>query len=108
MERARSVFERTASARAVFPIFGMLAGLSVGLIRAKTSFVDELTQLQLITRGAFVGFVLGTATAVASVRWLGWRDATSLRGLMLAVLVAALLGWFLVTALFNGLANGSL
>jgi hypothetical protein len=108
VERARSVLERTASARAVFPIFGMLAGLLVGLIRARTSFADELTQLQLITRGGFVGFVLGTAIAVTSVRWLGKRGATSLRGLMLAVLVAALLGWFLVTTLFNGLANGSL
>jgi hypothetical protein len=108
VERTRSVFERTASATAVFPIFGMLAGLLVGVIRARINFVDELTQLQLITRGGFVGFVLGAAIAVASVLWPGRRGATSLRGLMLAVLVAALLGWFLVTTLFNGLANGSL
>jgi hypothetical protein len=105
MERESSVWVRNASTKALYPISGMLAGLLGGLIRARLGFTDELTQLALVAHGGFAGFLLGAAAALASMLWLGRASVTSLRGLMLAVSIAALTMGFLSTTLFRFLTS---
>src|SRR5262249_7867062 len=107
MDRENPVFLSTASAMAIWPIIGMLGGLLLGSIRASLQRADEFASLSSTIRWGVTGFFLGLALIVLLSFSLkqsditSSRNFTSLRRLMVIVVVAALLSWYFTKILFG-------
>jgi hypothetical protein len=107
MDHAEPKLSRSASAKAVFPIVGMLGGLLLGTVWAKVSRADELAAVHCVTRWAVTGFFVGLILVVFGALKLGRKDIISVRRLMLLAVIATLLCWYVVKILFDVLGYTS-
>jgi hypothetical protein len=91
----------------LLPILGMLGGIMLGAIRVKILHADEFAAVGYLVRGGFIGSVIGVVAAVI-VAVLKRRDFTSVRKLMVLVLVAGVVLWAVITLIRDLVANGTL
>jgi hypothetical protein len=85
----------------------MLGGIALGVIRAKILIADEFAAIGFVVRGGFIGSVLGVAVAVM-IAVLERQSLTSLRKLMVTIVVVAVVLWAAITLLRDLVANGTL
>jgi hypothetical protein len=106
MNRNLSHLDSEASWKTLWPILGMLGGLSLGGLLAWAGSSGELTTIALVIAGGITGSGLGMGAILAVSYRLQKGDLTSLKGLMTIVLVAAIVLWFILTFLSDMLAHG--
>jgi hypothetical protein len=99
-----SHLESDASRKVLWPILGLLCGLLAGGLRSWIAGVDELATIALVIAGGVVGSALGMAVVLATLYPLRRYDLGSLKGLMMLVLMAGLVLWFVVGYLRDLLA----
>jgi hypothetical protein len=107
MERGESRLTQSASVLVLFPILGMLGGIILGVIRVWILRGDEIAAVVHIVRGGFIGSVIGVVAAVL-VAVLERRAFTSVRKLMVLVLVVGVVFWAVITLIRDLVANGTL
>jgi hypothetical protein len=105
VERNESGLGRNAALLVLLPIGGLLGGILFGVIRARIQRGDEFAEIALVVQGAFLGSVLGAATAVAFAV-LERKSLTSLQRMLGFIVVAGVLLWALVTLLRDLVASG--
>jgi hypothetical protein len=91
-----SHLESDASAKVLWPVLGLLAGLLVGALRSWLAGTDPLAAVSLVIAGGVVGSALGMVIVLAQLFPPRKYDLGSLRGLMSLVLAATLILWFAV------------
>jgi hypothetical protein len=78
---------------------GLIGGLLVGGVRSWYVGSDPLAATGLIITGGLVGSTLGMAGVLAGAYPLRKRDLSSLRGLLILGLIAAIVTWFVLVML---------
>ncbi len=92
---------RSASAAVIVPIAGMLGGLIVGAIRARSVGPDEFAKIACVIKWGITGFFAGLALVLLLAFSLRREDVVSIRRLMGLVVVAGLVAWFFSRVLFG-------
>ena len=106
MNRPGWALARNASSAVIFPIAGLLGGLSVGGLRAKGLGPDEFAQIACVVKWGITGFFAGLALVVL-LAFGSWRqNVISMRKLMVLVVVAGVLAWFFARVLTVVLGDG--
>jgi hypothetical protein len=99
MEPDDSPLQRTASFKVLLPIVGLLGGLVLGAVRAWIFTSDPLLSVTLVIAGGIVGSSLGMAAVLATAYPFRKADLSSLRGLLILGLIAAIVTWFVLVML---------
>jgi hypothetical protein len=85
---------RSASAAVIVPIAGLLGGLFVGALRARSQGPDELAKIACVIKWGITGFFAGLALVLLLALSLRRQDVVSIRRLMALVIIADLIAWF--------------
>jgi hypothetical protein len=96
MDEHESPFEASASRKVLLPVAGLLLGLLLGAVRAWVFTSDPLLATRLIIAGGLVGSTFGMAAVLAGAYPLRRTDLSSVRGLLILVLIAAIVTWFVL------------
>ena len=106
MSQQGTTLARNASTVVIFPIAGLLGGLFVGGLRAKSRGPDEFAQIACVVKWGITGFFAGLALVVLLAFSSRRQNLISMRKLMGLVLVAAVLAWFFARILSGVLGDG--
>jgi hypothetical protein len=90
---------RSASAVVIVPIAGLLGGLFVGALRARSQGPDEIARIACVIKWGITGFFAGLALVLLLALSLRRQDVVSIRRLMGLVIIAGLIAWFFARVL---------
>jgi hypothetical protein len=91
--------EESAPRKVLLPVLGLLGGLLVGGVRAWLWSGDPIRTAGLVIAGGLVGSTLGMAAVLATAYPLRRWNLSSLRGLLILGLIAAVVTWFVLVML---------
>jgi hypothetical protein len=94
---------RSASAAVIYPIVGMLGGLCIGAIRARSRGLVDLEQLACVVKWGVTGFFAGLGLVLLLALQFRRGDVVSIRRLMALVLFAGIVAWFIARVLFGAI-----
>lgn len=92
---------RSASAVVLVPIAGLIGGLILGGIRASSVGLADLDLLGRVIKWGVTGFFAGLGLVLLLAVQFRLRDVISVRRLMVLVVVAALVAWYVSRVLFG-------
>ena len=90
---------RNASKVVILPIAGLLGGLFVGIIRSRGGGLDEIAQMERMLKWGIAGFFGGLALVVLLAFFSREQKSISTRKLIVLVVTAGLVAWFLARIL---------
>jgi hypothetical protein len=99
--------ESDASTKVLWPVLGLFSGLLLGWLRAWISGASELALIALVISGGMVGSGLGMAAVFMTLYPVRTLKAPMLKGLMVLVLLAALVLWWILRGLADLLIHGT-
>ena len=86
----------------MLPITGLLGGLLLGTLRARSWPPDQVARIACVVKWAVTGFFGGLAFVVLLARSpLGTNRWPRREGLMVLVVIAGVLAWFFARVLFG-------
>ncbi|MHB1558785.1 MAG: hypothetical protein ACYC61_15130 [Isosphaeraceae bacterium] len=92
---------RSASAAVFVPIVGLIGGLIVGVMSSRGAGLTDLAMLSRVIKWSVTGFFTGLGLVLLLAVPLCRRDVISVRRLMVLVVVAALVAWYVSRVLFG-------
>ena len=103
MNQEATNLARNASKAVILPIAGLLGGLFVGGLRARSWSADQFAQIACVVKWGVTGFFAGLALVVLLAFSFRPGQLVSMRKLMVLVVVAGVLAWFFGRILFGAI-----
>ncbi len=103
MNQEATKLVKSASAAVIFPIGGMLGGLLVGGLRASSQGPDEMAQIACVIKWAIAGFFAGLVLILFLAIDLRGKNIVSIRRLIVIILIAGLISWYITRILFGAI-----
>ena len=103
VQEMKSGVNRNASVAVILPIAGLMGGLLVGVVRARSQGLMDLQMLSCVIKWCVTGFFAGLGLVILLALQVRRGDVVSIRRLMVMVAVAALIAWFLARIFFGAI-----
>ena len=103
MNQEATKLVKSASAAVIFPIGGMLGGLLIGSLRASSKGPDEMAQIACVIKWSIAGFFAGLVLILFLAIDLRGKNIVSIRRLIVIILIAGLISWYVTPILFGAI-----
>jgi hypothetical protein len=103
MNQQATRLARNASTAVIWPIVGLLGGLFIGGLRARSRGSDPFAQIACVIRWGVTGFFAGLALVVLLVFVAQRQNQVTIRKLMVLVVMIGMLAWFFGRVFFEAI-----